>query len=535
MTTILYGGVNVFSGLAPTPYFSSKIDMLQAGERYGQVHNYSMRGQLTGQCKTFQQRVDRQKALLSGFSKDFQTFTIQDTGLAIINYPCVKITNISFDESRYGAIIPFQIDIEAYPSGYFGVYSGIAEPKETFDFSETSEGTISLTHTVSARGLNYSAGNNTALENAGSWVRARTGYRSQILPSFISGSAFTGCARTVASSIDRLNAIYEVRETYVSDAYGSAPGILRYSTDLTSGIDDGIVTIEVKGILQGCKNGNISGLRSRYASFNAVDEAIYQLSLIANRTDLNPYPSAKSVSEDGLSNRIQFSFSYNDDSRGRLLLSYEVSFDYSFEEDIVFGSVSAKITSKDIVENRWAQVLDFASHLDLYSLIAQPYQDYISANLPHLIGYPLLKRPISTSRAENQSANEISLSARFSNDIAPLPGLDAWDYSLAFSPATRQYTFGPLLDGAGGYYVTDLGFARRATLSLSANALKSESTSTGQFQSIIKNELLRLQNTYLTGSRKALESQSLSLENGSFSGVASVAAVYSASQPDFIF
>ncbi len=537
-STIYYNERNPFSGIATVPLFSRTIEMVQFGNRWAQKHSISLEGQLTGLCPTYSGFITGQRLLLSGFSRDLQSLRIYDSGIFVTGYDLVTCRGITFQESQYGfGTVPFQILLDAYPSGYFSGQSGILDPRDEFNFNEGDDGQVTLSHVVSARGLpTVSGANNNALTNARGWVAARTGWSSQVLPAFISGFTTNGvCLQTLAESYDRLNATYQVSETYLGNIYLDATnGFLRYSTDYSSGIDGGVSTVTVDGSIKGCRYQNISGLRARYSGFNAFNEAINQYRRITSLSGLNSNPLTKTVSEDSDAKQISFNYVFNNDLNPTINIVSEISFSFDFESDTISADISATVSSKAVYDaNKWSGVVAVANGLNLYSILAPAYSGYVTAVAPHLVAFPLNPTPISKSRSENQFLATISLAESYSNASTPPFGLDTFSSSITFQPGLHKYTASPILDGEGEYYLTDLGFIMRSSCSIEAQGIGEDGFSPLQTLNAVKYEINKLMADNLTGRRLVLDAQSYTTGNSNFNKSVTANAAYSLEQPEF--
>lgn len=533
-----YNSVNPFTGIAPTPLLRESVEMVRFGERWGQKRVLTLEGQITGKCLTYAQIVARQQTLLSGFNKDFQSFVILEPTGTLAQYDFVKVVNISCDPSTYASpLLPFSVTLEAYPSGYFSGQYGVLDPREDFNFTEEEDGTVKLTHSTSAQGFVTSASTtNNALTNAQSWVAARTGWSSQVLPAFISGFSGAACLQTINENTDRLNARYEVVETYVGDIYGnaSASGLLRYSTDFSSGIEDGICQMEVRGDLKGCRYQAISGLRARYAAFNAYSEAVSRFYRIAGRYDLHSDPLTKAVAEDVNARLINFSYVYNDDLRPRVNIIYEIGFDYDFERDTISASISATVSSRaPYTAAKWATVLQVANAVNLYSILVPAYNIYVAEIAPHLAAYPLNPVARSIGRTDNEFICSVVLSASYDNAALPPPGLQSYSPKVNITPSLHKYSPNPILDGAGEYYIFDLGFANRASVQIQVEGVGADNFTPSQTLDTLKSKAQQLRTEYFAGSKMFLDSQSYVTGSAAFNKTASVSVSYSAEQAEF--
>ena len=477
MTTITYNGYNPFNGLSPTPLVGRQEQMIQVGDRWCQLETLSLKGLITGYCPNFQTLTALQQSLISGFAKDFQPFQIYDGSSLVFERDFVKVANISFGQSDYAYAIPYDITLQVYPSGYFSGTFGVLEPKEEFSFSDSRDGIMTINHLISAKGLNTSAGESNANANAQAWVQSREGFTSQILPIFTNTSGITPCLTTSVESINRLSATYQVRETYTADLLLQGSGILRYTVTCDYKIEDGLYTVEVKGDIIGCKNGTIDAVRSRYAAFNALQEAMNEFWIVTGRTDLNPVPIGKVVAEDQAHQRLVFSYTFTDSAAPATQFDFKASFSYNSEDDLVSAEIEGIIRSNIDLSVRWGYVTSYANQVQtqLYNILNPIYITY--ANSIGLNGSLYALNPLEDSftRTENPFTYEIALNAAFTNQILPPDGLWDWDYSIQVSPPLHQYVSVPCLnttpETAGTYVVFDMGYSTREKLSIKAEGV----------------------------------------------------------------
>ena len=532
MTTILYDGIDPFSGIAPTPLVSRNVSMVQFGKRWAQRHDLSLKGQLTGRCITYQDFVDRQQQLISGFRRDLQSLQVYDEATLVTGYDYVEVKGINFDGNRYAqGYLPFDISLACYPEGYFSGDFGVLNPVNTFDFSEDEEGNVKISHKISAQGFSTDNANSDALENAKAWVEARTGWSSQILPAFISGISNGVCLQTLSENYDRLNAKYSVTESYVGDAFGNiSGGLLRYTTDFSSGIDNGVCTIAVNGTVKGCKYQALSALRARYAGFDAFSEAVNRFEEITARTDINYLPLTRNISEDTNNRIISFGMVYTDDLRPIINIVTEIGFEYDYEADIISATIRATVSSRQVYDaSKWAQVKAVADGINLHSLATEAYLTYAAEVAPHLVVYPLSPNPTTSSRTDNEFATTVTLSATYTNAPIPPAGLISYSNSISITPALDKYSAKPVLDGEGLYYVFDLGYKSRAHLQVEARGV-----GTGiDAPSILTGLTTNLRRSYFNGDYLTLDAHNHTSGRAPYGVAATQTASFSCDQAAF--
>ena len=183
-TTITYDDFS-FTGSEgfPTPYVSRSQNMLEYGNRWGQGTSYTLNGQITG--NNFDDLINKQNILLSGFSRDFKSLDITEDGESIAGFPTkeCKINSINFDGNKYASILDYSISIDAYDESLFSGTYGVIDPSNEISISENTNGEINIGHNISAVGIR--ANNKSAIENAKDFVHLHSGWKKSITPQFI--------------------------------------------------------------------------------------------------------------------------------------------------------------------------------------------------------------------------------------------------------------------------------------------------------------------------------------------------------------
>ncbi|NJO59135.1 MAG: hypothetical protein HC836_12605 [Richelia sp. RM2_1_2] len=533
MIEIYYNGSNLFSGLAPVPFIERSNEMIQVGERWAQLENYSFNGNITGQCLTYEEILNKQKEFLNRLSSDFKSFQIYENQQLISEIKFAKITRINFSESNYSQIIPFSLSIESYPEFLFSGSFGILEPEDTIAYQENSDKTLSITHTVSAQGIPTSSNYINSLENARQWVQSRTGANNIIAPAFINACYFSPCLRSVSEEIDRLNGTYSVVTTYESDIQFSGVGILKYTVDVNSGVQDGITTVTVDGEISSCRGTDFSLIRDRYFNFDIYGAAVQKYKSITNLIDLNPIPLVSGVSENQFINVLSFNNIFDNDLAPKVVFRYGTSFNYDYSSDIIEATINGTVVSRGALKTRWESVSGYYQSIDFYKLILPDYYNFARSIAPYLAQYPLNPKPTSSSISMNRFVAEISVQKTWNSRTASLEGFDILNSSISYSPALRQYVSKPVLGGQGTYVVFDLGYDSRANLSISLNGIANDEVNQDDALLKLKNRALVLMAEYLQGKNIILESQSELKNNSSFEKSVGIDAAFSAEQERF--
>ena len=115
--------------------------------------------------------------IIEVFSNSLKVFEFEDTTGHKMTFPNAIVESIDFPTSGYWAQFEFSITLKCYEQDYF-MAQGIMDAVDQFQTNENENGTLNVTHTISARGINYtdaSGDTQYGLSNAITWVDSRKG------------------------------------------------------------------------------------------------------------------------------------------------------------------------------------------------------------------------------------------------------------------------------------------------------------------------------------------------------------------------
>ena len=307
-----------------TPYVSRTQTPIYYGVRSGQITQIDLNGQITG--SNYDALISAQTKLISGFSKDFQSLSLRDGSALVEGFPisnCI-VDNINFSEGQYNQLLDYSITLRAYEASLFSGVSKVLSPVNSFVFSETDEGQRSITHTISAQGINTNASGTiegNALDNAKDFVLSLTGWSNQIMPEMIRKGDFTKYTtinpslKSQSESVNRMNGTFSVTEDWVFDENNSEDAARTVTVDIQSGINTDFVTATVNVNVQGDKRKSITEIRNKVPRNNELYK-IAKDNFEAMRADssrqLNSQPSSVNVDEDAESKTISVSAVFSD-------------------------------------------------------------------------------------------------------------------------------------------------------------------------------------------------------------------------------
>ncbi|MAG59186.1 hypothetical protein CMO96_00115 [Candidatus Woesebacteria bacterium] len=162
--------------------------MINYGTRWGSHTSISLEGQLTG--RNYKELMNLEDQLISRFSQDFKNFIIVEDSQVIFRRNQCKVESIDFEEGTHARLANYSVKLSSFNAEMFSGFFGVKSPVNTFSFSDNRDGTVSMSHSVSAQGFNtaddpnpYTHPDNTnAFLNALSFVRSLTGWNNQVMP-----------------------------------------------------------------------------------------------------------------------------------------------------------------------------------------------------------------------------------------------------------------------------------------------------------------------------------------------------------------
>lgn len=480
-TKIYYDGVDIV-GSQPVPMFGLTQSMIHHGKRHGQSSSISLDGQLTGTEATM---VDNIESLVAKFSENFKDLKVEEEGSDVLTFSNCKVESINFSESTLSRLTEYSISLSCY-NNFSGTF-GVLNPSEKVSYSENDDGTVSLTHDVSADGFSTSSSYNNAFNNAKNYVAGLTGWNpvTSVAPYFINGGygAYPILLSTT-ETIDRLNATYSVSESYLfSTGVTDYTPVVNYSVSKETSVEDEVTTVSVEANAKGGKNLSVN-----WATYAAGLDLYSVATGWSETTDLLTQPLEYSVDEDGHSNTLSIRASYDNNKLFAGSNVYcEPSFSFSTDNltDITTVSVEASFFSRGSWANQKSNIESYIATLEAR---ADGIIGYLhgEANTVYIGIYgstfALSKHCTAFSKKINDFTHEYSVSAEFSNtDTFPTTSphwssYNSASYSLNVTPSIKKYSANPSYNQNGYYLIYDVGINPREQVSFTVNTISNTSS-----------------------------------------------------------
>jgi hypothetical protein len=504
---ILYDNKDVFSGIAPTPFVSFSQDFIDFGTKQNQVTNITLEGQLTGKYIgqfSYAFLNDSVKQLFSGFNNNYKSFQIIENSTVLFSGNPVIVNSINFDESPWYGILPFNIDITYYDSGLFNDYFGIVDPEENISYTEEDGDILSLTHSISARGVVTTSGN--AIQNAKRWVSGRTGNYNKVNPILVKNNIYKNYLLISSKeTIDRFNGSYSWEGIYNKNINIESPAnaFLNYTIDLNSGYNDGFVTASIQGNL---KNNNVTTvLREEY---NKLD-----LYTICNNAAIKTYNTRlsnrvlnRNVNELLNENTLSFQSTFNNDYTPDIINNYSIDLNQDLMTCNTEVNLKADISAKyGDVSGRWQKVKSY------YDTGFYPYQYALEEYTKEIGGSGTLKdTPISESIVFDELNAKISYSANYNDKKTSYDkNIVTLSSSVSYTPSVNIHVANSSALWRRFHNIQNLNCANRSSAQFTVTAIGKINLPIATVERTVKSEINRLVDNYVKGSKPIREESTI--------------------------
>ena len=224
------------------PFVSRSKTPIDYGDRWGMTESITLNGMIEG-LDYYDGATNKyawQHITEDIFKVNFQEFKVVEDGVDYMVYPSVMIESIDFPQDKWGrgvcynfgtetpnaftskntcvnngdtwkeaGIVNYSVKLKAYD-----VFSNenVIDPSDSYSFTENEDGTVSVTHKISAKGIKTNT--SSAFDNAVNFVNTFAGINhfGNCDPYFIQNNEPVFLGKT--ESIDRLNGSYSLTENY---------------------------------------------------------------------------------------------------------------------------------------------------------------------------------------------------------------------------------------------------------------------------------------------------------------------------------
>jgi hypothetical protein len=523
---VTYNGTTFSSLGINNPYLLMDENMIYVNGKWINQKDITLEGNITG---NFSSINSKQLSLINLFNTDFKT--LQVDGADSFDY--CRINNIFFPASTYENILNYSVSLTSYGDDFNSLNSGVLDPVNEISINENEDGIFSVTHNMSARGINKSTA---ALEAAKTFINSLKGISQYGIGSLrqfntnIDGTNYV--LKSYVENIDRINGVYSLKEDYLFNSslntdISLTTGIIKYTVDYTSGTLDSYATASVKGTIDYSKDF--------YPDSTTLDEigSLIGLGDLENQAatvlgSANQIPESFNINVE--KNKVAFDVKFTNNVIIQPYFDYKLSYKY----DKIYSKTIAEITGPVIVKGnlkeRNTQLDSFLAGIAnietyLYNLTNAGYTLWSSIVVGQT--YALRQKPTSLSVKRSLPKGTLEISAIFDDGVSAANGFTSNSFSISYNPPIDIIYPKPTCTQNGCYMLVDPRIKTLPNLSIRAdgNVIKGQELSAQANIISLKNTIKSQCATALFSSQIA-ESENVSVNSNSAALQASIDSAY---------
>lgn len=516
---ILYNNTDLFSGVSEPPLISLSNQRFGGNRYLGSTTEFQLKGSIEsdsceedcdytipdnyigsncGSCSM--QELNYKKYLLLERLKDnIGSFQILSDSDSVHSGSYAKLTDISFEDSNYGSLLPYSISFQSYNEECWVEDFGLEDVSDKVSYKDLGCD-VEVRRSVSAKGFKTSSAYDNSFENACGWVNNRTG--EEPCPPILLDGYSNLILTSYSQNVDRFGGAYSIDLDYVySKDDPNSGSILSTTFEYSSGLD--FSTVSLRGSVQGGLDNDFSLITSRVSDldFYGLCSGYFSdyESGILNSGALN-----LNIDENKESNIVNFSADFNNRSEEDPYIIDSFNFTENLNDGKRCVSFNAEIKS-DIgcKGDRNEKILQYYSGFNVDTYVKDKWQEY---------GLPGVLSPDSES--DNFSIDEfnstISLSSTYCETTKDYPTcLKNLDYTIKFNPPLTQRTITPSCTSGNYYIMQDLGFKSKGTFGIDGSAYVDDCCETLDAVNNLIQFINQEQSLYIKGTNKLITEQSV--------------------------
>jgi hypothetical protein len=460
--TVKYNGVSI----TPTPLVSRGYQFIDLGNRFGQIEQIDLNCTITG-ISTYQEALTRVNNMFSGQFKTLEVFG--EDSSSVYKWDNAVLQELSVAQSSFpvGGFVPYNARFLSYQ-----IPSGVIDPTNEYAFAQNSDGTVTVSHRISARGIRTSAN---PLDNAIAFVNTfvRKNPFNNCIPAFIPNAS--GVLTSISESIDRTTATYSVNENY---RYSTGIGNVGYvrTTNLT--IDDSnsndYTNLELSVKLEGSPvDRNVDAVQTALLAMS-LESILAEYGIATSNIHRDTVTVIKNSGEASVELRANFISGSSADISG--YFDYTVGLDRDEVSNVSNWRIDGEYLTRGPLSHRRSLISAFKTanqgngYITYLTNALTAHSTYSTFNN----GYPLNLTNVTV--AENTGQATLRLSASFS-DADYHTNLLQPKYAIEVEPSRWIYEMTPSANIEGHYVIQDLQMRNQAKVKISMQANTSGTTS----------------------------------------------------------
>ena len=446
-----------------TPYVSMNFETINFGGVWANVRTISLNGSVVDSSSSNLETIKNN--IISAFSVNGKTFTFVDSSGVGMSFNNVFVDSISFPAQQFFGKLDFSINLRAY------IFTGleVLEPTDQIEIETSPDKTITITHSVSAQGVDGSA---IGLDNAKTFVTARINVVPVTVATFAAGMNYIVMDET--ESINRLTSSYSKSKKYLVNrlsSFASTEELIfkRFTVSVSNSIDQDFKRVDVTAEYKGGKNT----LPSHFAYSSDYESTLHAKAVSVSGLALDSIPESINIDIDENNKSLLIKASFDNNfcfGSSGWFFDYSLSADTDFVLGTTKISIDGELMIKGSLERKKAILNDFLNstniNIFLYNFVVPFYN--IANNVSPLSRFTLNPESESSSISKNISKGVLRLSASF-NDEDFIPTYSQADWSVNVDTSIPYVKTAPSVTENGHWSIQSLNFPTREKRSTSVN------------------------------------------------------------------
>jgi hypothetical protein len=461
-TTVTYNAQSPWTG-TNSPYVSVSYQPNDFGGTWVNINTITLTGNVSkdivGNLNTIRSNI------IATFSLNNKTLDVVGSG-GTQTYNNCFVDAVSFPQQNQVGKLNYSVTLRQYD---FSVMAGnltgvqVMDPKDTVEGEEQRDGSTTLSHTVSAQGIDDSTSSVTGMQNAIDFVTARIAIVPTAIAHFKTG--MQAMEMEEVETFNRLTSTYSITKTYLVDGSANNNTYKRSSVSVSSSVNEDFEKVEITVQYKGGKATTTANLVNAVENESVIYAEAASISGVLNlHNQAGSFTVDESVNEKIVTVKASFDNNPCFDDDGRFF-DYEVSLDTDYITGVTKVSVSGELQVRGDLSNRNSKVDSFIASTDLDGYLRgiafSVYQAIVG-------GTGSLGVTDSLLVSKNESKGSLRLSASF-NDEDNFPGYSEANWAMSVTSPVAYAKANPSSTENGHWSVQYFGFTTRETASTSVS------------------------------------------------------------------
>lgn len=456
-----------YNGQAPwgsyTPYVSMSFEPINFGGVWANIRTITLNGSVVSDSSSGLETIKNN--IISTFSVNGKTFTFVDSLGSGMSFDHVFVDSLSFPSQLFFGKLDFSVNLRAYDFTNLEVL----EPTDQIEIESLADKTMTISHTVSAQGVDDSA---KGLSRAKDFVTSRINTVPITVTTFATGMNYIVMDET--ESVNRLTSTYSRTKKYFIDRLGNFQSsqdhvFKRFTVSVSNSIDQDFKRVDVTAEYKGGKNT----LPSHFAYSSDYESTLHAKAVSVSGLALDSIPESINIDIDENNKSLLIKASFDNNfcfGSSGWFFDYSLSADTDFVLGTTKISIDGELMIKGSLERKKAILNDFLNstniNIFLYNFVVPFYN--IANNVSPLSRFTLNPESESSSISKNISKGVLRLSASF-NDEDFIPTYSQADWSVNVDTSIPYVKTAPSVTENGHWSIQSLNFPTREKRSTSVN------------------------------------------------------------------